>query len=104
MKITIHRGANQIGGCIIEIESAKGDRIFIDFGHNLPEGDKKSDDKFENPNRDDFIITSYTVGPKGEIIYSFKGDDDGDEAIEMLWGLIWGEETQEAIEQYASEQ
>ena len=50
MKITIHRGANQIGGCITEIESAKGDRIFIDFGHNLPEGDKKSDDKFENPN------------------------------------------------------
>ncbi|MBO7495631.1 MAG: hypothetical protein J6T98_03680 [Salinivirgaceae bacterium] len=42
MKITIHRGANQIGGCITEIESAKGDRIFIDFGHNLPEGDETS--------------------------------------------------------------
>ena len=48
MKIKIHRGANQIGGCITEIESSKGDKILIDFGHNLPEGDKKSDDKFEN--------------------------------------------------------
>ena len=48
MKIKIHRGANQIGGCITEIESSKGDKILIDFGHNLPEGDKKSDDKYEN--------------------------------------------------------
>ena len=45
MKIKIHRGANQIGGCITEIESSKGDKILIDFGHNLPEGDEKADDK-----------------------------------------------------------
>ena len=49
MKIKIHRGANQIGGCITEIESSKGDKILIDLGHNLPEGDKKSYDKYENP-------------------------------------------------------
>ncbi len=48
MKIKIHRGANQIGGCITEIESSKGDKILIDFGHNLPEGDEKADDKYEN--------------------------------------------------------
>ncbi len=45
MKITIHRG-NQIGGCITEIESSKGTRIFIDLGHNLPKGDGESDDEY----------------------------------------------------------
>ena len=35
MKITIHRGTHQIGGCITEIES-NGYRIFIDFGEQLP--------------------------------------------------------------------
>ena len=38
MTITIHRGINQIGGCITEIASAKGSKILIDLGHNLPEG------------------------------------------------------------------
>jgi ribonuclease J len=35
MKITIHRGTNQIGGCITEIES-NGSKVFIDFGEQLP--------------------------------------------------------------------
>jgi ribonuclease J len=35
MKITVHR-PNQIGGCITEITSAKGTRIIIDVGSNLP--------------------------------------------------------------------
>lgn len=35
MKLTIHRGTNQIGGCITEIESS-GYKIFIDFGEQLP--------------------------------------------------------------------
>lgn len=35
MKITIHRGTNQIGGCVTEIES-DGYRVFIDFGEQLP--------------------------------------------------------------------
>ncbi len=41
MKITIHRGANQIGGCITEIATEKS-KIFIDFGSNLP-GSKKNE-------------------------------------------------------------
>lgn len=45
MKITIHRG-NQIGGCITEIESSKGTRIFIDLGRNLPKGDGELDDEY----------------------------------------------------------
>ena len=48
MKITIHRGANQIGGCITEIQSSKGDKILIDLGHNLPEGDETAEDTFDN--------------------------------------------------------
>jgi ribonuclease J len=35
MKITIHRGTNQIGGCVTEIES-NGSKVFIDFGEQLP--------------------------------------------------------------------
>jgi len=35
MNLTIHRGTNQIGGCITEIES-EGYKIFIDFGEQLP--------------------------------------------------------------------
>ena len=39
MKITIHRGANQIGGCITEIATSKA-KVFIDLGSNLPGSDK----------------------------------------------------------------
>lgn len=39
MKITVHRGANQIGGCITEI-SSKNCKILIDFGSNLPGSQK----------------------------------------------------------------
>ncbi len=35
MNITIHRGVDQIGGCITEISTEKA-RIFIDMGDNLP--------------------------------------------------------------------
>ncbi len=38
MKITIHRGINQIGGCITEIATVKA-RVLIDLGQNLPDGD-----------------------------------------------------------------
>ena len=35
MKIKIHRGLDQIGGCITEIWT-ESSRVFIDFGQNLP--------------------------------------------------------------------
>lgn len=38
MKITIHRGINQIGGCITEIVTDTT-RILIDLGQNLPNGE-----------------------------------------------------------------
>lgn len=37
MQITIHRGIDQIGGCITEIRTARS-KILIDLGHNLPKG------------------------------------------------------------------
>ena len=40
MKVVIHRGTHQIGGCITEIESSKGTKIAIDIGENLPSGNK----------------------------------------------------------------
>ena len=49
MKITIHRGLNQIGGCITEIQSLSGTKILIDLGHNLPDGGGVSEDKYESP-------------------------------------------------------
>lgn len=45
VKITVHRGTNQIGGSITEIATEKT-HIFIDFGAELsPEKKKSSDDK-----------------------------------------------------------
>jgi len=47
MKITIHRGANQIGGCITEIATAST-KIIIDLGHNLPKGNQPAEDDKAN--------------------------------------------------------
>lgn len=47
MKITIHRGINQIGGCITEI-ATNTSRILIDFGHNLPDGEGIGHDSLAN--------------------------------------------------------
>ena len=35
MNITIHRGTDQIGGCITEYEQ-EGWKLFIDYGEQLP--------------------------------------------------------------------
>lgn len=35
MKITIHRGSDQIGGCVTEYEY-NGFRLFVDYGEQLP--------------------------------------------------------------------
>lgn len=48
MKIVIHRGIDQIGGCITEIGTAKS-KVLIDLGHNLPKGDEPAEDRMDNP-------------------------------------------------------
>jgi len=70
MKITIHRGINQIGGCITEIESASGSRIIIDLGHNLPKGDKEAEDKFAS----DAAVGKLTDGVS-DIFYTHNHGD-----------------------------
>ena len=40
MKIKVHRGLEQIGGCITEISTATS-RVFIDMGQNLPGSPQK---------------------------------------------------------------
>jgi len=47
MEIIIHRGIDQIGGCITEIATAKS-RIIIDLGQNLPDGEDNVNDKLAN--------------------------------------------------------
>lgn len=50
MKITVHRGSNQIGGCVTEYES-NGWKLFVDYGEQLP-GAPMSDKKLENRGTD----------------------------------------------------
>jgi len=47
MKIIIHRGIDQIGGCITEIATDKT-RILIDLGQNLPDGEDIVEDNYAN--------------------------------------------------------
>lgn len=47
MKITIHRGIDQIGGCITEISTDKA-HILIDLGQNLPDGEGIVNDDLAN--------------------------------------------------------
>lgn len=68
MKITIHRGIDQIGGCITEISTEKT-RILIDLGQNLPDGEGVIKDDFANQksiekltNRIDAILFTHYHG------------------------------------------
>ena len=66
MKVVIHRGTHQIGGCITEIQSDKGTKIIIDIGENLPSLDNeiKTELKIEGlntgkPSIDAVFVTHY---------------------------------------------
>ena len=72
MKILIHRGANQIGGCITEIQSAAGTRILIDLGHNLP-GESEKEDMFDDP----ASLSALLDGVSGKIYTHNHGDHLG---------------------------
>jgi ribonuclease J len=80
MKITIHRGTHQIGGCITEIES-NGYKIFIDFGEQLP--------GYENTDADLLAIEGLTCGDalkSALFITHYHGDHIG-KINETLRGL-----------------
>lgn len=72
MKITIHRGINQIGGCITEIATAQT-RILIDLGLNLPDEKGVSHDNLAIPER----IAELTKGIDAIIYTHYHGDHIG---------------------------
>lgn len=69
MQITIHRGINQIGGCITEIATDKT-RILIDLGQNLPKGNVPSDDNMANKEN----IEDLTKGVNAIFYTHYHGD------------------------------
>jgi len=63
MKITIHRGTHQIGGCVTEYEH-DGWHLFVDYGEELPGGPKTGDLQVEGLTKGDLsksalLITHY---------------------------------------------
>lgn len=63
MKITIHRGTNQIGGCVTEYEH-KGWKLFVDYGGQLPGSPKTQPLEVEGLTKGDLsksalLITHY---------------------------------------------
>jgi len=73
MKIKIHRGVNQIGGCVTEIKSRKA-RILIDVGSNLPtcESEVKVNVAKISKKCDAVLITHYHCDHIGEYMQVSK--------------------------------
>ena len=69
MKIIIHRGQNQIGGCITEIASTQS-RILIDLGQNLPDNEGNVHDNWANPD----AIAKLTKGIDAIFYTHYHGD------------------------------
>lgn len=69
MKLTIHRGTNQIGGCVTEIECG-GFKIFIDFGEQLPGENNHDLDPIEG-------LTCGDISKSALFITHYHGDHIG---------------------------
>lgn len=83
MTITIHRGINQIGGCITEIASASGTKILIDLGHNLPEGENRDNDPLDKAENIDTILDGVSA-----VFYTHShGDHVGFESYVASMGI-----------------
>lgn len=69
MKITIHRGSDQIGGCVTEYEY-KGWHLFVDYGEELPGGPKTGDLQVEG-------LTYGELSKSALLITHYHGDHIG---------------------------
>ena len=99
MKITIHRGADQIGGCITEICSESGNKIFIDLGHNLP-SESDEPDKYDNPT----TLSTLLEGVSAVVYTHNHGDHAGffahiPEHIPQYMGAMGREVMQNTLEE-----
>ena len=72
MKITIHRGLEQIGGCITEICTATS-RVFIDMGSNLP----GSGQQMSKENEHEYVANLFSQNKKENeaVIYTHAHED-----------------------------
>ena len=69
MKITIHRGTHQIGGCVTEYEY-NGWRLFVDYGEELPGGPKSGDLQIKG-------FTHSDISKSALLITHYHGDHIG---------------------------
>jgi len=95
MKITIHRGTNQIGGCVTEYEH-NGWRLFVDYGEELPGSPKTGDLQVEG-------LTHGDLSKSALLITHYHGDHIGcitelPESLPIYMSAIGRD-----IQQYASE-
>ena len=98
MKITIHRGTDQIGGCVTEYEH-KGYRIFVDYGEQLPGTKKSAPMEIEG-------LTKGDLSKSALLITHYHGDHIGcikdlPKALPIYMGQL-GKEIQLALSEYLS--
>ncbi len=72
MQITIHRGIDQIGGCITEIATSEA-RILIDLGQNLPDSNGEANDPLATKE----AIEKLTEGADAIFYTHYHGDHVG---------------------------
>lgn len=72
MSITIHRGLDQIGGCITEISTATS-RIFVDMGKNLPGSGRQMSQEEER----EYVASLFSQNKKENeaVIYTHAHED-----------------------------
>ena len=72
MEVKIHRGLEQIGGCITEISTATS-RVFIDLGQNLPGNGEE-----QTPEQDKLMVESLFKSNKkeNEAVFYTHGHED----------------------------
>ena len=85
MKITIHRGTDQIGGCVTEYE-LNGWHLFVDYGEELPGGPKTGDLQVEG-------LTHGDLSKSALLITHYHGDHIGSitrlpEALPIYMGEV----------------
>jgi ribonuclease J len=85
MNITIHRGSDQIGGCVTEYEH-NGWRLFVDYGEQLPGAPKSGDLSIEG-------LTHGDLSKSALLITHYHGDHIGNidkipDAVPIYMGSV----------------